>query len=89
MRFMSVPTVEGMWSQDSATVLVPVSQTAFNERGMWVFPEQVPLHVLDALQDDLDRVESSKQICSFGSDSEGFERSQVHGGGWFSTMNVV
>ena len=44
-----VPRIDG-----ELPATVPTSQTAFIEAGRWVSPEQVPLHVLDALEEELD-----------------------------------
>ena len=53
--------VEGMWSPGrELPATVPASQTALNKAGMWVSPDQVPLHVLDALEDGLGPVESGQ-----------------------------
>ena len=43
--------------------IVAASQTALNEAGGWVSPE-VPLHVLDALEEDLDHSQASRLPCS-------------------------
>ena len=57
-------------------VTVPASQTALNEVGRWV-SEQVPLHVVDALEEDLDRGQApfSRRVVLHPQSSGGTPRS--------------
>ena len=101
-----VPRAAGMESVADATPIetslttVPATQTALVEAGKNEFQvgASVPLDVLDALEDDLDRVDVvarssdfvlpvQNRFC-FGLDSQGHGRSHVHGIGWFRCGSV-
>ena len=55
----------GATQTESSLAIVPASQTALDKAGNSVSPDRVPMHVLDALKEDLERVDQvPRSPCS-------------------------